>query len=439
MELHGKIPKQNVVAIIPARYASTRLPGKMLLDIGGRPLIVRTMEQVAKATTIGRVIVATDDKRIFDAVASAGGEAVMTSPDHASGSDRLAEVAENLPEASVIVNVQGDEPLIAPETIDRAVNAMLTGEADIVTVSEPLTSLHGELLNFNVVKVVVAEDRRALYFSRSPMPFPRDASLRYGGDPNLALEEEPQLFENFRKHTGLYVYRRDYLLRFTRLPQTRLEKFESLEQLRALEHGAVIKVVDAVGTSIGVDTPSDLDRVRLTVEFPGISFRRGTVEDIPALSEVYLRSVLGSYRGFLPDEHLDGLSVEERNQVFAERRSAHEDSYRVIVAENVEGIVGLIDFAHRPKDEIGCDGHVFSFYLVPEFQRKGLGGLLFRTAIRRMRAEGYSSVWLDTFENNPYRAFYDRMGGEPVGLGAHDVNGEKRVTAVYRWCDLSNI
>ena len=262
MELDGEIPTQNVVAIIPARYASTRLPGKMLLDIGGKPLIVRTMEQVAQATTVGRVIVATDDQRIFEAVTFAGGEVVMTSSEHASGSDRLAEVAENLLEASIIVNVQGDEPLISPDTIDTVVEALIDDrDADIATACEPIANI-GELLNFNAVKVVYGDNGYALYFSRSPMPFPRDASLRHDGDPNVAIVNEPELLSIFRKHTGIYAYRRDYLLKFTKLPQTRLEKIESLEQLRALEDGAKIKVVPASTPSIGVDTHEDLDEVR---------------------------------------------------------------------------------------------------------------------------------------------------------------------------------
>lgn len=241
----------------------------MLMQIAGKPLIVHTMEQAKAARLVDRVIVATDDERIRDAIEFAGGEAVMTRSDHNSGSDRIAEVAETLPEGTIVVNVQGDEPMISPETIDRAVGSLINDPtADIVTVSEPLTSLYGELLNFNVVKVVCAENDRALYFSRSPVPFPREASLRYGGDPNAALENEPELWANYRKHTGLYVYRREYLLRFTNLPQTRLEKLESLEQLRTLEDGAVIKVVESAGMSIGVDTEEDLDRVRRAMESP---------------------------------------------------------------------------------------------------------------------------------------------------------------------------
>ena len=269
MELHGEIPTQNVVAIIPARYASTRLPGKMLLDLGGKPLIVRTLEQVAQATTVDSVIVATDDTRIFETVLLAGGEAVMTSSEHHSGSDRIAEVAAALPEQTVVVNVQGDEPIISPHTIDKAVRALIDDpDADIATTCEPITGLW-ELLNGNNVKVVVGDEGYAIYFSRSPMPWPREASLRYGGDPNQAIEEEPALLANFRKHTGLYVYRREYLLKFTKMPQTRLEQFEMLEQLRALENGARIRVVDVNEPSIGVDTLEDLERVRSLIERNG--------------------------------------------------------------------------------------------------------------------------------------------------------------------------
>ena len=241
----------------------------MLLEIAGKPLILHTLGQAMKARTVSRVIVVTDDERIFDVVLAASGEAVMTSPDHHSGSDRIAEVAENLPEGSIIVNVQGDEPTISPNTIDKAVEALINDEnADIATTCEPIGSLW-ELLNGNVVKVVIGDTGYALHFSRSPMPWPREASLRYGGDPNHAIEEEPDLLSNFRKHTGLYVYRREYLLEFTKMPQTRLEQFEMLEQLRALENGAKIRVVEVDETSIGVDTAEDLERVRKILEANG--------------------------------------------------------------------------------------------------------------------------------------------------------------------------
>ncbi len=266
MEHHGDNPKKLVFAIIPARYSSVRLPGKMLLPIAGKPLILHTVERAREAATVDEVIVATDDERIFDAVTAIGHKAVMTSSEHQSGSDRIAEVARYLPEGSIIVNVQGDEPVISPATIDAAVNALLADpNADIATTCEPIGSL-GDLLNGNNVKVVIGDGGYAIYFSRSPMPWPREASLRYGGDPNQAIGEEPELLSNFRKHTGLYVYRREYLLEFTQMPQTALEKLEMLEQLRALEKGAKIRVVDATTRSIGVDTEADLELVRAILE-----------------------------------------------------------------------------------------------------------------------------------------------------------------------------
>lgn len=243
-----------------------RLPGKMLLPIAGKPLILHTLERARAARAVDRAIVATDDDRIRDVVVDAGGEAVMTSPEHRSGSDRIAEVAESLAEGSIIVNVQGDEPAIAPATIDLAVEALVQDdEADMSTTFEPIESL-GELLNGNNVKVVVGDNGYALYFSRSPFPWPREASLRYDGDPNQAIEEEPELLKNYKKHTGLYVFRREYLLKFAKMQQTWLERYEMLEQLRALENGARIKVVEAAGHSIGVDTQEDYERVKALLE-----------------------------------------------------------------------------------------------------------------------------------------------------------------------------
>jgi 3-deoxy-manno-octulosonate cytidylyltransferase (CMP-KDO synthetase) len=242
------------------------LPGKLLLPIGGRPLIAHTIEKARSASTVSRVIVATDDQRIFDAVSSIGAEVVMTSTEHRSGTDRLAEVAGTLPENAIIVNVQGDEPMIAPETIDIAVKSLISDEdADMATTCETIESVD-DLLNGNIVKVVIGDSGYALYFSRSPVPFPRDASLKYGGDANRAIREEPELLSLFRKHTGLYVYRREYLLRLSKLPPTHLEKVEMLEQLRALDDGAAIRVVEAAGSSIGVDTQDDYEKVRELLE-----------------------------------------------------------------------------------------------------------------------------------------------------------------------------
>jgi 3-deoxy-manno-octulosonate cytidylyltransferase (CMP-KDO synthetase) len=266
-------PKHTTVAIIPARFASTRLPGKALIDIAGKPMVCWVAERALAARNVDRVIVATDSEEIVDAVRPRGIEAMLTSSHHTSGTDRVAEVAAAIPEAEIIVNVQGDEPLISPQTIERAVDVMQTemqkpnGGAGIVTTWEPIEA-SAYLFDPDLVKVVLDNDDNAIYFSRSPVPFPRDAAKRHGS-PEAALEEEPDLLKLFRKHTGLYVYRRDVLLEFTKWPQTQLEQIEALEQLRALAHGVKIKVVEACSTSIGVDTLVDLERVRSTISEPG--------------------------------------------------------------------------------------------------------------------------------------------------------------------------
>ena len=242
------------VAIIPARYASTRLPGKPLLSIAGKPMVVRVCERAAAARTVSRVIVATDDERVRDAVTAEGFEAVLTSSDHETGTDRLAEVASGL-DAALVVNVQGDEPMLPPSTIDAAVEA-LQGDPDAVmsttceAILDPLS-----MLDPNIVKVVTRADGRALYFSRAAVPFPRDTGIEYDPLP-------PEVLRMYRKHTGLYVYRREFLLEFASMPQTPLERIERLEQLRALENGYDIRVVEVAEHSIGVDTAEDLERVR---------------------------------------------------------------------------------------------------------------------------------------------------------------------------------
>jgi len=225
-------------------------------------------ERARAARNVHRVIVATDSEEIVRAVRQAGIEVRLTSTQHTSGTDRVAEVAAAIPEAEIIVNVQGDEPLISPATIEKAVDVMAVemrkpNGAAIVTTWEPIEST-AELLDHDLVKVVVDDDDNAIYFSRSPIPFPRDASNRHGS-PGVALEAEPDLLKLFRKHTGLYVYRRDVLLEFSKWPQTHLERIEALEQLRALAHGVKIKIVQACSTSIGVDTLVDLERVRSTI------------------------------------------------------------------------------------------------------------------------------------------------------------------------------
>jgi 3-deoxy-manno-octulosonate cytidylyltransferase (CMP-KDO synthetase) len=255
--------KFEAVAVIPARYDSVRLPGKALLEIAGKPMICWVAERALAARNVSRAIVATDDQRILDAVRSAGHEAVMTSPDHKSGTDRIAEVAVSLEAAEIVVNVQGDEPMISTETIERAVQALAEG-IGIVTTWEPMESA-SDVLNPDVVKIVVDDNEIATYFSRSAVPYPRDAVRRHGSI-EAALENEPLLLSSFRKHTGLYVYRRDVLLGFAKWPQTELERTESLEQLRALAHGVKIRVIKASTSSIGVDTMEDLERVRAIVE-----------------------------------------------------------------------------------------------------------------------------------------------------------------------------
>jgi len=250
----------GVIAIIPARFASTRLPGKPLLDIGGKPMVLHVVERAARASTVSRVIVATDDSRVMEVVTNAGYEARLTSGQHRTGTDRLAEVAESVDE-DVIVNVQADEPMIDPGSIDAAVKPLLEA-SDVVmaTIAEPLDR-PADALDPGVVKVVVDKSGYALYFSRAPIPFPRERVQNYGTIAN-ALDANGELDPMFLKHTGLYAFRRSFLLRYASLTPTPLEQRESLEQLRALEHGYRIRVVKVEAKSIGVDTVEDLARVR---------------------------------------------------------------------------------------------------------------------------------------------------------------------------------
>jgi 3-deoxy-manno-octulosonate cytidylyltransferase (CMP-KDO synthetase) len=226
-------------------------------------MILRVLERALCARNVARAIVATDDQRILDRVRLAGHEAVMTDPAHESGSDRLAEVAATLEGVELIVNVQGDEPLISPQTIERAVDELAKADdAMIVTTCAPVRDA-ADVLSPDVVKVVTDAAGRALYFSRSPIPLPREAVRRYG-TLAAALAHEPSLLQLFRQHTGLYAYRRSFLLEYTSWPPSELERAEALEQLRALERGATIRVVETHDPSIGVDTAEDLERVRQT-------------------------------------------------------------------------------------------------------------------------------------------------------------------------------
>lgn len=235
-------------------------------------MILHVVERALAARRVARAIVATDDRRIYDAVRDAGFEAAMTRADHACGSDRLAEVAASLDDVEIIVNVQGDEPLIAPETIDRAVDALIDDEEASVSTTSEKFEKPSDVLSQDIVKVVTDEQGRALYFSRSPIPYPREA-VRQHGSLERALQMDSSLVEHFRKHTGLYVYRRRFLLEYSRWPQTLLESTESLEQLRILEHGRIIRVVEAASGSIGVDTAEDLERVSQLYELQVSRFK----------------------------------------------------------------------------------------------------------------------------------------------------------------------
>ncbi len=224
-------------------------------------MILWVIERALAARNVSRAIVATDDRRIVETVRAAGFEALMTRSDHASGSDRLAEVAATLDDADVIINVQGDEPLISPLTIELAVDELLNDDRLHMVTSCEMIAEAADVLSPDVVKVVTDGAGRALYFSRSPIPYPRDAVRRHGTLED-ALRNDPSLLARFRKHTGFYAYRRSFLLEYSAWPQSMLERAESLEQLRVLERGLTIKVIEARTASISVDTPDDLERVR---------------------------------------------------------------------------------------------------------------------------------------------------------------------------------
>jgi 3-deoxy-manno-octulosonate cytidylyltransferase (CMP-KDO synthetase) len=239
----------SVVAVIPARYGSSRLRGKALADIGGVPMVVRVWRQARKARFLTRVLVATDDDRILRIVREAGGEAEMTASTHQSGTDRIAEVAGRV-EADIYLNVQGDLPFIAPEDLDALAAPMRADETiAMATLATPIADSE-EWSNPNVVKVVCDERGDALYFSRSPIPFARDAAI-----PPNAL-----------RHIGVYGYRRDFLFKFASMKPGVLEQIEKLEQLRAIERGYRIRVVASVAPSLEVDTAADLARANAAVK-----------------------------------------------------------------------------------------------------------------------------------------------------------------------------
>ena len=248
-----------IIAIIPARYGSTRFPGKALVSIKGKPMIQWVYERTMRSQLVGRVVVATDDERIMQTVSAFGGEAIMPSSSHQTGTDRIAEVARKL-DCELVVNVQGDEPLIQPEMIDQAIQPLMEDASIPMGTLCNKIERREEAFDPNVVKVVFDKNNFALYFSRAPIPWDRDQWPGKGAPAELPLTGA------MYKHIGLYVYRREFLLAYAALPQTPLEALEKLEQLRALEHGHNIKVIVTRHESFGVDIPGDLGKILSRLE-----------------------------------------------------------------------------------------------------------------------------------------------------------------------------
>ena len=236
----------SVLVVIPARYASTRFPGKPLAPISGKPMIQHVVENVRLATLPSRIVVATEDPRIKSVVEAFGAEAILTRPDHRTGTDRIAEVATHIP-ADIYINVQGDEPVIDPGTVDSVAAAM--AEDDSIQLATPCAAITvpREIMDPNIVKVVQDFDGRALYFSRAPIPWVRDTGDRVAA--------------KHWKHVGLYGYRRETLLEFPTLPPGELERIEQLEQLRWLENGFHMHVVETMYNAVSVDVPTDIQKV----------------------------------------------------------------------------------------------------------------------------------------------------------------------------------
>jgi len=236
----------KIIGIIPARYGSTRFPGKPLVDIAGKPMIQRVYEQASKASTLNEVIVATDNQRIFDQVSAFGGTAMMTSETHRNGTERCAEVAEKT-DADYYINIQGDEPFIKPEQIENLC-AILDGVTQLGTLVKKITD-SSLLNNPNTMKVLLNNSHEAIYFSRTCIPYLRDFPFESWLDQHT-----------FFKHIGIYAYRSDIIQEIVKLEMGRLEKAESLEQLRWIENGYKIKVAETNLENIGIDTPEDIDR-----------------------------------------------------------------------------------------------------------------------------------------------------------------------------------
>lgn len=244
----------RVVVIIPARYASQRLPAKPLADIGGKPMIQHVWERVQRARSVDAILVATDDERIASAVRRFGGNVVMTPTNCRSGTDRIAHAAHDLPDADIVVNVQGDEPLLEPFMIDEAVRPVREREDVVVATLVRQIESDDDLRNPGIVKVVLDCNGRCLYFSRAAIPFGRDVAGREWVGHHV-----------YYKHIGLYVFRREMLIRYETMQQTPLELMEKLEQLRILEYGYSILGVVTQGDSVPVDTHDDLQRVRTLI------------------------------------------------------------------------------------------------------------------------------------------------------------------------------
>ena len=241
---------KNIIGIIPARYASTRFPGKPLIEIAGKSMIQRVYEQVKKSLLIREVIVATDDERIANAVKSFGGKVCMTSIEHQSGTDRCAEVIDKLQlKCDAVINIQGDEPFIDPKQIDLVCGCFSDETTELATLVKKITSSE-ILFNPNSPKVILDKDNNAIYFSRNPIPYVR------------GKEQQDWLNENvFYQHIGIYGYRPDVLKKITQLPVSSLEKAESLEQLRWIENGFEIKTATTTLETLAIDTPEDLTRI----------------------------------------------------------------------------------------------------------------------------------------------------------------------------------
>ena len=248
-------PKKNnpyILGVIPARFASTRLLGKPLADIGGKPLLQHTYEGAGKSKLLDKIVIAVDDDQVAKTAKGFGASILMTPKECATGSDRIAIVAKEFPRADIIVNIQGDEPFISGMMIDQAIEPLLfDDEVNVSTLAKLIDNIE-EFESSSVVKVVFDYKNFALYFSRSPIPFVREATNK----------KEMLEIANVYKHIGLYVYRKDYLLKFTKLEPTDLEQWEKLEQLRMLENGFKVKIVETEYDSFSVDTPEDLEKAR---------------------------------------------------------------------------------------------------------------------------------------------------------------------------------